>query len=257
MIEITRLNHQFMIGKKGKERIVPVLHDIDMRVEQGEIVAIVGRSGSGKSTLLNLVSGYIRPTSGDISVMGHTVTGLSEGEWANFRLNHFGFMFQSFQLIPSMTAFENVELPLVLQGIDLKQRGLRVERMLEKVGLADFGGHYPGELSGGQQQRVSVARALILNPPIVLADEPTGSLDSENERQLLGLIGELNRELGITFLIITHDEQVAATAHRTVTLQDGKLIAYQAGKNETAAPMSVDYAYAGVKAGNEDSKGRN
>ncbi|RKN70037.1 ABC transporter ATP-binding protein [Paenibacillus ginsengarvi] len=224
MIEVQGVSHQFAIGKKGKERIVPVLQHIDMRVEEGEMVAIVGRSGSGKSTLLNLISGYIRPTQGDISVMGRTVTKLSEGEWADFRLANFGFMFQSFQLIPSMTAFENIELPLVLQGVRIEKRKRRVNEMLERVGLSDYAQHYPSELSGGQQQRVSVARALVLRPPIVLADEPTGSLDSENERELLRLIGELNREQGITFLIITHDEQVAATANRTVTLQDGRII---------------------------------
>ncbi|GAA3404258.1 ABC transporter ATP-binding protein [Paenibacillus hodogayensis] len=223
MIEVQGVSHQFAIGKKGRERIIPVLHQIDMRVEQGEIVAIVGRSGSGKSTLLNLISGYIRPTLGEIRIAGRTVTKLSEGQWADFRLGHFGFMFQSFQLIPSMTAFENVELPLVLKGIDLAVRKKRVDVLLERVGLSDCASHYPGELSGGQQQRVSVARALVLQPPIVLADEPTGSLDSDNERQLLTLIRELNRENGITFLMITHDEQVAEVAHRTVLLQDGRI----------------------------------
>jgi acetoin utilization transport system ATP-binding protein len=223
MIEVQAVSHQFAIGKKGRERIVPVLHHIDMHVRQGEIVAIVGRSGSGKSTLLNLISGYIRPTIGDIRVGGRTVTKFSEGQWADFRLEHFGFIFQSFQLIPSMTAFENVELPLVLKGVGLAQRRKRVNDLLERVGLSDCAGHYPGELSGGQQQRVSVARALVLNPPVVLADEPTGSLDSDNERQLLALIGELNREQGITFLMITHDEQVAEVAHRTVLLQDGRI----------------------------------
>lgn len=223
MIELNGVSHQFVIGKKGRERIVPVLHHIDMRVERGEIVAIVGRSGSGKSTLLHLISGYIRPTAGEIKVMDKTVTKLDEGEWANFRLAHFGFMFQSFQLIPSMTAFENVELPLVLRGVSPKQRTKRVHEMLERVGLSEFASHYPGELSGGQQQRVSVARALVLSPPIVLADEPTGSLDSENERELLRLIRELNREHGVTFLIITHDEQVAAVAHRTIAIRDGRI----------------------------------
>jgi acetoin utilization transport system ATP-binding protein len=223
LIELNSINHQFAIGKKGKERIIPVLHDIDMQVRQGEIVAIVGRSGSGKSTLLNLMSGYIRPTSGVIRVAGQEVTSLSEGDWANFRLSHLGFMFQSFQLIPSMTAFENAELPLVLKGIGIAQRKQRVMEMLEQVGVAEFAGHYPGELSGGQQQRVSVARSLILNPPIVLADEPTGSLDSENESQLLSMIKHLNQDRGTTFVLITHDEQVASIAHRTMTLKDGRL----------------------------------
>jgi len=224
MIELKQINHQFAIGKKGSERVIPVLHGIDMHIGQGEIVAIVGRSGSGKSTLLNLMSGYIRPTSGEIRVNGTPVTAMSEGDWANFRLAHFGFMFQSFQLIPSMTAFENAELPLVLKGIGKSQRKVKVMEMLDKVGMIDYAGHYPGELSGGQQQRVSVARALMLNPPIVLADEPTGSLDSDNERQLLDLIEQLNREKGITFVLITHDEQVAQIAHRTLTLQDGRLV---------------------------------
>ncbi|TFE29423.1 ABC transporter ATP-binding protein [Cohnella luojiensis] len=224
MIEMIQVNHQFAIGKKGKERVVPVLHDIDLHVKQGEIVAIVGRSGSGKSTLLNLMSGYIRPTSGTIRVADQEVTSLSEGEWANFRLAHLGFMFQSFQLIPSMTAFENAELPLVLKGIGVTQRKKRVMELLEQVGVAEYAGHYPGELSGGQQQRVSVARSLILNPPIVLADEPTGSLDSDNERQLLSLIQHLNQDRGTTFVLITHDEQVASIAHRTVSLKDGYLL---------------------------------
>ncbi|MFC5404946.1 ABC transporter ATP-binding protein [Cohnella soli] len=224
MIQLHQINHRFAIGKKGKERVVPVLHDIDLRVEPGEIVAIVGRSGSGKSTLLNLMSGYIRPTSGEIHVAGRNVTGLSEGEWANFRLAHLGFMFQSFQLIPGMTAYENAELPLVLRGTPVSKRKARVMELMEQVGIAEFADHYPGELSGGQQQRVSVARSLMLNPPIVLADEPTGSLDSDNERQLLDTIRGLNKERGTTFVLITHDDQVASVAHRTLTLKDGYLM---------------------------------
>ncbi|MFC4302237.1 ABC transporter ATP-binding protein [Cohnella boryungensis] len=231
MIEMSRINHQFTIGKKGKERVVPVLHDIDLHVQQSEIIAIVGRSGSGKSTLLNLMSGYIRSTSGTIRIAGQAVSGLSEGDWANFRLAHLGFMFQSFQLIPSMTAYENAELPLVLRGTSAAERKKRVMELLDQVGIADYAAHYPGELSGGQQQRVSVARALMLNPPIVLADEPTGSLDSDNERQLLALIRQLNRERGITFVLITHDDQVAATAHRTLKLKDGYLL-NASGKGE-------------------------
>jgi acetoin utilization transport system ATP-binding protein len=224
MIEMMQVNHQFTIGKKGKERVVPVLHDIDLQVKQGEIVAILGRSGSGKSTLLNLMSGYIKPTSGIIRVADQEVTSMSEGDWANFRLAHLGFIFQSFQLIQSMTAFENAELPLVLKGIGITQRKNRVMELLEQVGVAEYAGHYPGELSGGQQQRVSVARSLILNPPIVLADEPTGSLDSDNESQLLSLIQHLNQDRGTTFVLITHDEQVSSIANRTVTLKDGYLL---------------------------------
>lgn len=224
MIELAGINHQFKIGKKGKERVVPVLHHINLKVGKGEIVAIVGRSGSGKSTLLNLMSGYIRPTAGDITVSGRTVTKLDEGQWADFRLAQYGFIFQSFQLIPSMTAYQNVELPLVLKGVTGAERKRKVDSLMNKVGLAEYAGHYPGELSGGQQQRVSVARALILEPPIVLADEPSGSLDSENEKQLLTMIQQLNHELGITFVIITHDEQVASIAHRVIKLRDGHIV---------------------------------
>ncbi len=224
MITVSDLNHEFRIGKKGKERVVPVLHQINLHVKKGEIVTIVGRSGSGKSTLLNLISGYMKATAGNIIVDGRNVTKLSEGEWADFRLEKFGFIFQSFQLIPSMTAFENVELPLVLKGVDEKERKARTEAMMKQVGLEELGGHYPGELSGGQQQRVSIARALIVNPPILLADEPTGSLDSENEQSLLAFIRQLNEEQGITFLIITHDDQVASIGHRTILIQDGRMV---------------------------------
>lgn len=224
MIRIENLNHHFIIGAKSKRRLVPVLHDISLHVKQGEIVAIAGRSGSGKSTLLNLLSGYIRPVSGTIHIGGKEVTGMTEGEWADFRLHSLGFIFQSFQLIPSMTAYDNAELPLVLQGVAASQRKRRTEAILERLGMAEYAGHYPGELSGGQQQRIAVARALIAKPPLLLADEPTGSLDSENEQELLKLIRELNEEEGITFLMITHDDQVAASAHRTVRLKDGHLV---------------------------------
>ncbi|MHA7965166.1 ABC transporter ATP-binding protein [Paenibacillus sp. CAU 1782] len=221
MIQMSGISHQFTIGKRSKEKTVPVLKNIHLHVEKGEIMAIVGRSGSGKSTLLNLMSGYIRPTEGRIVVAGQDVTNLTEGQWADFRLANYGFIFQSFQLIPGLTAAENVELPLVLKGVDKTLRKQRTEELLKQVGMAEYMSHYPGELSGGQQQRVSVARALVMEPPIVLADEPTGSLDSENEKSLLTMIRQLNHELGITFVIITHDEQVAAIAHRTLRLQDG------------------------------------
>ncbi|MGP4078396.1 ABC transporter ATP-binding protein [Pseudalkalibacillus sp. R45] len=223
MIEVKRLSHQFKIGKKGKETVIPVLDDINLKVNAGEIVTIVGRSGSGKSTLLNLISGYIQPTEGEIFIDNHKVTDFNESKWADFRLNNLGFIFQSFQLIPSMTAFENVELALTLKGIKEKERKAQTEKMFKKVGLEKFMDHYPSELSGGQQQRVSIARALILNPPIILADEPTGSLDSETEDELLNFIKQLNHELGITFLIITHDDKVAQIGDRVIEIVDGAL----------------------------------
>lgn len=212
-----------MVGKKGKQTLIPVLKDISFEVEKGEIVTIVGRSGSGKSTLLNLVSGFIHPKEGEIWINGEKVSRMNETKFADFRIKNLGFVFQSFQLIPSMTAFQNVELPLILKGVSEAERKKQTEEMLEKVGLLDYQDHYPGELSGGQQQRVSIARALIVNPPIILADEPTGSLDSDTEEDLLKFIKELNTDLGITFLIITHDEKVANIGHRTIELKDGRI----------------------------------
>ena len=224
MITIKNLSHQFEIGKKGNKTIIPVLKDVSLEVGKGEIVTVVGRSGSGKSTLLNLVSGFIRPTEGEIIIDGTAVTELSESKFADFRIKHLGFIFQSFQLIQSMTAYENVELPLVLQGMGEAERKKKTEEMLTTVGLLEYKDHYPGELSGGQQQRVSISRALVVNPPIILADEPSGSLDSETEEELLEFIVQLNRELGITFLIITHDDQVARIGHRTIELRDGRVL---------------------------------
>lgn len=223
MITIKNLSHEFTVGKKGRQTVIPVLRDISIEVEKGEIVTIVGRSGSGKSTLLNLVSGFIHPNEGEIWINGEKVSELNETKFADFRIRNLGFIFQSFQLIPSMTAFQNVELPLILKGVSEDKRKKQTEEMLAKVGLLDYQEHYPGELSGGQQQRVSIARALIVNPPIILADEPTGSLDSETEEDLLKFIKQLNADIGITFLIITHDEKVAEIGHRTIELADGRM----------------------------------
>lgn len=221
MIHINNISHDFVIGKKEKMKRISVLKDISFSINRGEIVSIIGRSGSGKSTLLNIIGGFIKPTAGEISINRKEVTGFSEAEYAAYRLNHIGFIFQSFQLIPTMTAQENIELPLILKGMSESDRKEKTKQMLEKVGLSAYHAHYPSELSGGQQQRVSIARALIVNPPIILADEPTGSLDSETEDDLLELIQELNRELGITFLIITHDDKVAQIGHRTIRISDG------------------------------------
>jgi acetoin utilization transport system ATP-binding protein len=223
MITIKNLSHEFAVGKKGRQTVIPVLRDISFEVEKGEIVTIVGRSGSGKSTLLNLISGFIHPKEGEIWINGERVSQLNETKFAEFRIKNLGFIFQSFQLIPSMTAFQNVELPLILKGVNEDKRKKQTNEMLAKVGLLDYQEHYPGELSGGQQQRVSIARALIVNPPIILADEPTGSLDSETEDDLLKFIKQLNADLGITFLIITHDEKVAEIGHRTIELADGRM----------------------------------
>ncbi|GGA39411.1 ABC transporter ATP-binding protein [Psychrobacillus lasiicapitis] len=224
MIQVQNVNHTFLIGKKGKEKKVPVLKGLTFEVEKGEVVAIVGKSGSGKSTLLHTIAGFMSPEQGSIIVNGQETVHLNETERAKFRLNNFGFIFQNFQLMPRLTAFENIELPLKLKGIAAKKRKTSVQLLLKKVGLEEVADHYPNELSGGQQQRVSIARALITNPPILFADEPTGSLDSETEQDILLLIQDLNQTMGVTFVIITHDEEVANIAHRKFRMHDGELV---------------------------------
>lgn len=224
MIEVNHLFHSFFVGKKGDQKEIQVLKDISLTVQQGEIVSVVGKSGSGKSTLLHLLSGYIPPLSGEITIKGTNVTSFSEKDWAKFRLDNLGFIFQNFQLIPSLTTFENVELPLILKGLEVDERSSKVKKLLTRVGLEEHMNHYPNELSGGQQQRVSIARALITEPSIILADEPTGSLDTETEQEILMLIKELNIENNITFFIITHDDEVASFSHRKFELKDGVLL---------------------------------
>ncbi|WP_075620131.1 ABC transporter ATP-binding protein [Paenisporosarcina indica] len=224
MIHIQDVTHTFSIGKKGKEKRVPVLKNVSIDINKGEIVSIVGKSGSGKSTLLHVLAGFMKPESGSIKVLNQETAKLSESEHAEFRLNNFGFIFQNFQLMPGLTAFENIELPLKLKGVPKSERRVNVEALIQKVGLSAVADHYPNELSGGQQQRVSIARALVSNPPIILADEPTGSLDSETENEILILIQSLNKSLGITFVIITHDDEVANIAHRKYRLHDGALV---------------------------------
>ncbi|MFD0715282.1 ABC transporter ATP-binding protein [Paenibacillus sp. GCM10027626] len=226
MIEMCQIEHSFTLGRKGSERHVPVLRGIDLTINQGEIVTLIGRSGSGKSTLLHVASGFIHPTKGSVSIAGQEVTHYNEAQWADFRRRYIGFVFQNFQLIPSMTAFENAELPLVLQGTPLDVRRKRTMELLERLDIAGYAEHYPSELSGGQQQRVSIARSLILDPPVLLADEPTGSLDSENELQFLQLLQSLNREQGITMFIITHDDKVASIGNRIMRIADGRLEAH-------------------------------
>lgn len=223
MITAQHIQHSFKIGKKGKERPVPVLKDLSFHVEKGSIVSIVGRSGSGKSTLLHILAGFLKPDSGTITVNGVVTSDFNETDSAAFRLDQFGFIFQNFQLMPGLTTFENIELPLKLKGISRTVRRAEVNELLQQVGLQEVRDHYPNELSGGQQQRVSIARALITNPPVIFADEPTGSLDSETEQEILALIRSLNKTRGITFVIITHDDEVAGIADSVYHMHDGVL----------------------------------
>ncbi|MGE7544483.1 ABC transporter ATP-binding protein [Sporosarcina newyorkensis] len=223
MITVQDINHSFLIGRKGKESNVPVLKNISFSVKQGEIVSIVGRSGSGKSTLLHILAGFLKPDSGEIVVKDTVTSVFNEQQSAQFRLENYGFIFQNFQLMPGLTAFENVELPLKLKGMNRHQRKDKVQQLMKHVGLQSVQDHYPNELSGGQQQRVSIARALITDPPIIFADEPTGSLDSETEQEVLELIQTLNDTRDITFVIITHDDEVAQRADRMYRMHDGIL----------------------------------
>lgn len=223
MIKLENIVHNFSIGKKESEHKVSVLKMINLYIEAGEILSVVGKSGSGKSTLLNVIAGFLKPEEGKIYLNSCDTTNFSEAEYAQFRLENIGFIFQNFQLMPGLTAIENIELPLKIQGIGKTARFQKVRQIMERVGLQNVMDHYPNELSGGQQQRVCIARALVSNPSIILADEPTGSLDSETEQEILHLIKELNQLYNITFVIITHDEEVARIASSCYRMHDGEL----------------------------------
>ena len=199
-----------------------VLRGIDLDVRKSEFVAVLGPSGSGKSTLMNIIGCLDTPTSGTYTLDGRDVGGLNEDELAQVRSREVGFIFQSFQLLPRQTALENVELPLIYSGVPARERKLRAQQMLERVGLSDKLDHYPSQLSGGQQQRVAIARALANRPAILLADEPTGALDQQTGRQVMALFHDLNEE-GNTIIMITHDIGIARHARRIVRLLDGVL----------------------------------
>jgi putative ABC transport system ATP-binding protein len=200
------------------------LRGVNLSVEQGEFSALVGPSGSGKTTLLQLLGCLDQPTSGTIYINGQDVTRLDRNQRADLRKATIGFIFQFFALIPTLTAYENVELPLLLNGVKPEARRKRVLEMLEAVGIPDRAHHRPDQLSGGQQQRVAVARALACSPKIILADEPTANLDTENGKQVMEIMKKLNEETGVTFVFATHDPRVIRYANRVVTLQDGLIV---------------------------------
>jgi putative ABC transport system ATP-binding protein len=206
---------------------VEILKDVSLHVPRGQFVAIMGASGSGKSTLLGLLAGLDSPSSGEIRLDGEEISGLPEDRLAVVRGRKIGFVFQSYQLIPTLTAEENVLLPYELAGIGREGRK-RARELLDQVGLADRMSHYPVQLSGGEQQRVALARAFVTEPPILLADEPTGNLDSANGKHVLELLLELNGRAGTTLVLVTHDPQLAMHAQRRVTLQDGRIISDEA-----------------------------
>lgn len=211
---------------KTFEGVVPVkaVDNVNLNIENNEFTAIVGPSGSGKTTLLNIIGGLDRPTSGSVKVNGNELNNLSDNELIKFRLKHIGFVFQSYNLIPVLTARENTEFVMLLQKVADKERNERVDTLLKEVGLEDKMDRRPSQLSGGQQQRVAVARALASKPDFVLADEPTANLDSKSAENLLDIMLRLNKEEGITFVFSTHDQRVIDRARRVITLEDGKII---------------------------------
>ena len=219
LIEVKDL---YKIYNEGKENEVRALDGISLRIDRGEFVAIIGASGSGKSTLMNVLGLLDIPTYGDYHLDGTDVTSLTDKQQAHLRNKQIGFIFQGYNLIPALSAAENVELPLIYQGLPVDQREIRVEEALKKVGMFDRADHRPAEMSGGQQQRVAIARAIATHPPIIMADEPTGALDSKTGRHVLEILHSLHEE-GSTILLITHDNGIAATAERLVRISDGRI----------------------------------
>ncbi|UCD25749.1 MAG: ABC transporter ATP-binding protein [Gemmatimonadota bacterium] len=204
---------------------VQAVRGVSLTIEPGEFTAMAGPSGSGKTTLLNLIGGLTRATRGEVQVAGQELTAMSNRQLARLRLDQIGFVFQAYNLLPVLTAAENAEFPLLLQGVDVTERRKRVHSLFERTGLTGLEDRRPGKLSGGQQQRVAVIRAVVGEPALVLADEPTANLDSEASDQLLEMMEELNRELGTTFVFATHDPRVMDRARRLVRLVDGAIAA--------------------------------
>lgn len=220
-----------MIEAKGLRKVYPVeddpvvaLDDVSLYIRKGEICCIYGQSGSGKSTLLNQLAGLEKPTKGKIRINHQIITDLNEEQLSEFRQKNIGFVFQSYNLIPSMTALENTALPLMFMGIDEKTRKKRAKSILKLVNLENRILHYPRQMSGGQQQRVGIARAFITKPAVIFADEPTGNLDSKSSRDIMNLIYSFSRRLNLTIVMVSHDEQTARYADHIIKLQDGKII---------------------------------
>ncbi|MDO8651536.1 MAG: ABC transporter ATP-binding protein [Undibacterium sp.] len=220
LIRVHELNKSYVRGGQ----VIPVLEGVNLDVFAGEFIALMGPSGSGKSTLLNLIAGIDKPTSGSIHIGGVNIASLSEGELADWRAANVGFIFQFYNLMPVLTAFENVELPLLLTHLSRTQRKEHVEAALAMVSLTDRMDHYPNELSGGQQQRVAIARALVTDPTLIVADEPTGDLDRVTAGEVLDLLEQLHAELGKTIVMVTHDPKAAARAKRLIHLEKGVLV---------------------------------
>ena len=219
MLELRKINKFYSVGQHK----LHVLRDVDLDVGEGELVSIMGSSGSGKSTLLNILGILDGYESGEYRLAGTLIRDLSERQAAQYRNRFIGFVFQSFNLLPFKNAMENVALPLYYAGVSRRQRNRTAMKYLERVGLAEWAEHRPSELSGGQKQRIAIARALITNPRLILADEPTGALDSETSRQIMELLGEIHQS-GITILVVTHEAEVAERTQRVIRLRDGRIM---------------------------------
>jgi putative ABC transport system ATP-binding protein len=223
MAAVVSLQHVIKRYRRGRQ-VIEVLHNLDLEVEAGEFLALMGPSGSGKTTLLNLIGGLDQPTEGEVMVAGEEIDRLSGGELARWRSRHVGFVFQFYNLMPTLSAERNVELPLLLTPLSGAQRRKSVEAALALVGLTDWRKHKPNELSGGQQQRVAIARAIVADPTLLVCDEPTGDLDRETAEEVLGFLQQLNRTQGKTIIMVTHDPKAASFASRIVNLDKGALV---------------------------------
>lgn len=219
MVKISSLRKVYRIGSET----VVALDNIDLEIARGEICCILGTSGSGKSTLLNMIAGLEKPTRGSVQINSQNIEKMSERKLATFRQNNMGFVFQSYNLLPALTALENVSMPLTFRGISGKTRKRIAEKMLDRVGLAHRLKHKPGQMSGGQQQRVGIARAMVGRPPLVLADEPTGNLDTRTTEEVMQMIVEMARRYGLTLILVTHDREIADYADRVVHITDGNI----------------------------------
>ncbi len=236
LIEINNVTKHY---HKGEETITP-LDGVTLGIEAGEFLALMGASGTGKSTLLNLVASIDRPDAGTIVVDGVDITTLSRTQLASWRAASMGYIFQTHNLVPVLTAYENIELPLLLLPLSRSERRRRVEIALEAVQLLDRAEHYPRQLSGGQEQRVGIARAIVAHPKVVVADEPTGDLDPDTSAQIINLLKQLNAQLHVTLLMVTHDTEVAAVADRQLCLERGKLVQRDASRAATSTVFTAD-----------------
>lgn len=241
VISVRKLRKVYMMGQEH----VVALHNIDLDIPRGEVCCIFGTSGSGKSTLLNQLAGLEKPTRGVVRIGGVPISQLNENQLAAFRQKHIGFVFQSYNLLPELTAAENVAMPLMFKGIDPDVRLLEAKKMLCRVGLKDRMDHFPNQMSGGQQQRVGVARALVVDPKIIFADEPTGNLDSHTSEEVMKLMQQVVREQKKTLVMVTHDNHLATYADRVFHISDGKIIKIEEHRSGTEHTEDRDKAISG------------